>query len=324
MSYIYALYFPKQNAVKIGKADDLKTRLSQLVATWGPISTSKARAWSVEDVFVLGAEKDLHRQFDTYHKDMPEGDGYSEFFEPCVWDHLNHSQFLPISKTKILNKVNQTKALPPKTYQSVTLNVTEHEKEQLLTIYGDTTTMKKHLFNSFNLSLTDAQYDQSQEIKENETIPTLKRDNAILKNQVDYHQSRANSNVDSIRQLTVMKSENFRKLSEKDKTIGQLRNELDCYKNQDLLSDNDKSIIDLQLTISELKERNRQLNSCINELKQRNEHALNTYEKRRQLLKKAYRTMKKAITQLKKIEKKPQQTLANELTDITNDIYLYT
>lgn len=324
MSYIYALYFPKQNAVKIGKADDLITRLSQLVATWGPISTSKARTWSVEDVFVLGAEKDLHRQFEAYHKDMPEGDGYSEFFEPCVWEHLNHSQFLPISKTKILNKVNQTKALPPKTYQSVTLNLTEHEKEQLLTIYGDTTTMKKHLFNSFNLSLTDAQYDQLQEIKENETIATLKRNNAILKNQVDYHQSRANSNVDSIRRLTVMKAENFRKLSEKDKTIGQLRNELDCYKNQDLLSDNDKSIIDLQLTISELKERNRQLNSRINEFKQRNDRALNDYEKRRQLLKKAYRTMKKAVTQLKKIEKKPQQTLANELTDIINDIYLYT
>lgn len=324
MSYIYALYFPKQNAVKIGKADDLITRLSQLVATWGPISTSKARAWSVEDVFVLGAEKDLHRQFDTYHKDMPEGDGYSEFFEPCVWEHLNHSQFLPISKTKILNKVNQTKALPPKTYQSVTLNVTEHEKEQLLTIYGDTTTMKKHLFNSFNLSLTDAQYDQLQEIKENETIATLKRDNAILKNQVDYHQSRANSNVDSIRRLTVMKSENFRKLSEKDKTIGQLSNELNCYKNQGLLSDNDKSIIDLQLTISELKERNNGLERRIRELKQRNDRALNDYEKRRQLLKKAYRTMKKAITQLKKIQKKPQQTLADELTDITNDIYLYT
>lgn len=121
-----------------------------------------------------------------------------------------------------------------------------------------------------------------------------------------------------------MKSENFRKLSEKDKTIGQLRNELDYYKNQDLLSDNDKSIIDLQLTISELKERNRQLNSRINELKQRNDRALNDYEKRRQLLKKAYRTMKKAITQLKKIQKKPQQRLADELTDITNDIYLYT
>lgn len=324
MSYIYALYFPKQNAVKIGKADDLITRLSQLVATWGPISTSKARAWSVEDVFVLGAEKDLHRQFDTYHKDMPEGDGYSEFFEPCVWEHLNHSQFLPISKTKILNKVNQTKALPPKTYQSVTLNLTEHEKEQLLTIYGDTTTMKKHLFNSFNLSLTDAQYDQLQEIKENETIATLKRNNAILKNQVDYHQSRANSNVDSIRRLTVMKSENFRKLSEKDKTIGQLRNELDCYKNQDLLSDNDKSIIDLQLTISELKERNNGLERRIRELKQRNDRALNDYEERRQLLKKAYRTMKKAITQLKKLQTKPHQRLADELTNITDDIYLYT
>ena len=82
MSYIYAVYFPQLKAVKIGKADELKTRLSQLVATWGPIS--KARAWCVEDIFVLGAEKDLHRKFEAYHKDMPEGDGYSEFFEPDV------------------------------------------------------------------------------------------------------------------------------------------------------------------------------------------------------------------------------------------------
>lgn len=317
MSYIYALYFPKQNAVKIGKADNLKTRLSQLVATWGPISTSKARAWSVEDVFVLGAERNLHQQFEAYHKDMPEGDGYSEFFEPCVWEHLNHSQFLPISKTKILYKVNQTKALAPKTYQSITLNVTEHEKEQLLAIYGDTTTIKKHLFESVNLSLTDAQYDQLQEIKENETIAALKRDNAILKNQVT-------NTVDTNRRLTVMKSENFRKLSEKDKTIGQLSNELNCYKNQGLLSDNDKSTIKLQLTISELKEENKRLNGRIRELKQRNERALDTYEKRRQLLKKAYRTMKKAVTQLKKLQTKPHQTLANELTEIINDIYLYT
>lgn len=317
MSYIYALYFPKQKAVKIGKADNLTTRLSQLVATWGPISTSKARAWSVEDTFVLGAEKDLHRQFDTYHKDMPEGDGYSEFFEPCIWEHLNYSQFLPISKTKILYKVNQTKALAPKTYQSVTLNVTEHEKEQLLTIYGDTATIKKHLFESVNLSLTNEQYNQLQAIKENEAIATLKRDNAILKNQVT-------NTVDTNRQLTVMKSENFRKLSEKDKTIGQLSNELNCYKNQGLLSDNDKSTIKLQLTISELKEENKRLNGRIRELKQRNERALDTYEKRRQLLKKAYRTMKKAVTQLKKLQTKPHQTLANELIEIINDIYLYT
>lgn len=317
MSYIYALYFPKQKAVKIGKADNLTTRLSQLVATWGPISTSKARAWSVEDTFVLGAERDLHQQFDTYHKDMPEGDGYSEFFDPCIWDQLNHSQFLPISKTKILYKVNQTKALAPKTYQSVTLNVTEHEKEQLLTIYGDTATIKKHLFESVNLSLTNEQYNQLQTIKENEAIATLKRDNAILKNQVT-------NTVDTNRRLTVMKSENFRKLSEKDKTIGQLSNELNCYKNQGLLSDNDKFTIKLQLTISELKEENKRLNGRIRELKQRNERALDTYEKRRQLFKKAYRTMKKAVTQLKKLQTKPHQTLANELTEIINDIYLYT
>lgn len=121
-----------------------------------------------------------------------------------------------------------------------------------------------------------------------------------------------------------MKAENFRKLSEKDKTIGQLSSELNCYKNQGLLSDNDKSTIKLQLIVSELKKENKQLRSHIRELKQRNERASNTYEKRRQLLKKAYRTMKKAITQLKKIQTKPHQTLAKELTDIINDIYLYT
>lgn len=195
--------------------------------------------------------------------------------------------------------------------------MTEHEKEQLLAIYGDTTTIKKHLFESVNLSLTNEQYNQLQAIKENEAIATLKRDNAILKNQVT-------NTVDTNRRLTVMKSENFRKLSEKDKTIGQLSNELNCYKNQGLLSDNDKSTIKLQLTISELKEENKRLNGRIRELKQRNERALDTYEKRRQLLKKAYRTMKKAVTQLKKLQTKPHQTLANELTEIINDIYLYT
>lgn len=324
MSYIYALYFPQKNAVKIGKADDLKVRLSQLVATWGPISTAKARAWSVEDIFVLGAEKDLHHKFETFRKDMPEGDGYSEFFEPSIWEHLDQSKFLPISKTKILNDVNQTKALAPKTYQSITLNVTEHEKEKLLTIYGDTTAIKNYLLQSFDLSLTNAQYEQLNDIKEKESIANLKRENDVLKNQMNYHQSRANSNTDKINSLTITKSNNVRKLSEKEKEIYQLHKELDCYKNQHLLSSEEQSVIELQLTLSELQVQNKQLASRVRELNQRNEQALETYEKRRQLLKKAYRTMKKVVTQLKKSKTKPHQRLVSELTDIINDVHPWT
>ena len=49
MSYIYALYFIEQKAVKIGKADDLLNRLSDLVATWGNIDPYRAKAWEIDE-----------------------------------------------------------------------------------------------------------------------------------------------------------------------------------------------------------------------------------------------------------------------------------
>lgn len=321
MSYIYAVYFPQLKAVKIGKADELKTRLSQLVATWGHIS--KARAWCVEDIFVLGAEKDLHRKFEAYHKDMPEGDGYSEFFEPDVWKQLDQSQFLPISKTKILNDVNQTKALAPKTYQSVTLNVTEYEKEQLLTVYGNTTEMKKYLLEPIDLSMINTQYGQLRDIKEKEYVTNLKREKDILKNQVGYHQSRANDNANKVNTLSVTKSVNIRKLSKQQEEIYQLKRELDIYKNHHVLSDNEQSVIELQLALSELQEQNKQLKNRVRELNQRNDQTLETSDKRRRLLKKARQTMKKTVTQLKNHKQKPYKMLVDELTDIIDDTYSY-
>ena len=66
MSYIYALYFDKLNAVKIGKADDLESRLSELVSVWGKIK--KGRAHKVDDIFVLKYEKELHNSFSKFKK----------------------------------------------------------------------------------------------------------------------------------------------------------------------------------------------------------------------------------------------------------------
>lgn len=68
MSYIYALYFDKLNAVKIGKADDLENRLTELVSVWGKIK--KGRAHKVDDIFVLKYEKELHNSFSKFKKNF--------------------------------------------------------------------------------------------------------------------------------------------------------------------------------------------------------------------------------------------------------------
>ena len=63
MSYIYALYFTEQKAVKIGKANDLCSRLSDLVSTWGNIDPYRAKALeNVQQLFV-GAEQELHNKY---------------------------------------------------------------------------------------------------------------------------------------------------------------------------------------------------------------------------------------------------------------------
>ena len=98
MSYIYALYFVEQNAVKIGKANDLFTRWSDLVSTWGNIDPYRAKAWELDELLVLGGEKQLHNEFQQYQKPMPEGDGSTEFFEPNVWELLSPSPKHALSK----------------------------------------------------------------------------------------------------------------------------------------------------------------------------------------------------------------------------------
>mgnify|MGYP001737082533 CR=1 FL=1 len=245
---------------------------------------------------------------------------YAVLFDPYA---LNITVLAVTRGETLINDVNQTKALTPKTYQSVTLNVTEHEKEQLLTVYGDTTAMKKYLLDSFDLLLTDAQYEQLTSAKEKECIANLKREKDILKNQVGYHQSRANDNANKVNTLSITKSVNVRKLSKQQEEIYQLKRELDIYKNQHVLSDNEQSIIKLQLALSELQEQNKQLKNHVRELNQRNDQTLETSDKRRRLLKKARQTMKKTITQLKNHKQKPYKILVDELTDVIDDTYLY-
>lgn len=115
MSYIYALYFVEPKAVKVGKANNLINRLSDLVSTWGNIDPYRAKAWEIDEQLVIGREQQLHNKYKKYQKQMPNGDGSTEFFEPEIWELLGDN-FVPISKTLVIDKVNRTAKQKPKTH----------------------------------------------------------------------------------------------------------------------------------------------------------------------------------------------------------------
>lgn len=81
-SFLYILAFPEMNAIKIGKANDIANRYSQLKGCWGDADLKNSYSIKLEssDVFVI--EKALHTVFKKWHiKDLPNRDGYTEFFE---------------------------------------------------------------------------------------------------------------------------------------------------------------------------------------------------------------------------------------------------
>lgn len=183
MSYIYALYFIEQKAVKIGKANDLCSRLSDLVSTWGNIDPYRAKAWEIDEQLVVGGEQQLHNKYKKYHKQMPEGDGSTEFFEPIIWELLNDN-FVPISKTRVIDKVNRTNKQKPKKNTNLMLSLSPEEKAQLFVLYGSTAGIKTELLNNIAIQLSDDKLKKLHELESTKTIESLERENIELKRQL--------------------------------------------------------------------------------------------------------------------------------------------
>lgn len=183
MSYIYALYFIEQKAVKIGKANDLCSRLSDLVSAWGNIDPYRAKAWEIDEQLVVGGEQQLHNKYKKYHKQMPEGDGSTEFFEPIIWELLNDN-FVPISKTRVIDKVNRTNKQKPKKNTNLMLSLSPEEKEQLFVLYGSTIGIKTELLNNIAIQLSDDKLKKLHELESIKTIESLERENIELKRQL--------------------------------------------------------------------------------------------------------------------------------------------
>ena len=315
MSYIYALYFVEQNAVKIGKANDLFTRLSDLVSTWGNIDPYRAKAWELDELLVLGGEKQLHNEFQQYQKQMPEGDGSTEFFEPDVWELLNDN-FVPISKTRVIDKVNSTNRQAPKDRTRITLKLFPEEAKQLSVLYGSNEGIKDALLHNLKVQLSDDRLEQLQELENAKTIVSLEREIIELKRQLAT--SREQHQI--ARKGHISYKLGAAKMTEKYETV---KAQLKAFLNEPADVQN-KIVTRHILSVNQkLSEENMSLSGALHGIRRQRDRHVQGMADAHKHLRKARRLLKRAVTLLSPLKQtKPIRTLISEIEQFLIDIEL--
>lgn len=80
VSNLYMLIFPKVNAYKIGKADDIQKRLVQLRRFWGDPDYSESYRLQLPSGAARHVEKGLHHMLHEHEASPGSGDGHTELF----------------------------------------------------------------------------------------------------------------------------------------------------------------------------------------------------------------------------------------------------
>lgn len=313
MSYIYALYFIEQKAVKIGKANDLTNRLSDLVAAWGNIDPYRAKAWEMDEQLVVGGEQQLHNIYKKYHKSMPEGDGSTEFFEPEVWELLSDN-FVPISKTRVIDKVNCTNKQQRKAHTRIVLNLFPEEAEQLLVLYKSTEGIKQELLNNIAIQLSDDELIKLHELENAKTVESLERENIELK-----------------RQLAISREQHQNAIKERDSQKRRANKAVDKYTaintefNEFLNEPTDvqnKIIKEHLLSIKQdLIERNTSLRSQVYGAQGSRDYYMREMTIARRHVRTARRLLKRAVTLVSSLTPtKPTKTQKKSIKKFTSDI----
>lgn len=99
MELVYFLFFPKVNAVKIGISKNFPERLKQLEGEWGNIDKEKSYYSEIKNP--IKYEQLIHLFFKDFKKEMPCGDGYTEFFETEVLNIIQNIDFFPLKLSNI-------------------------------------------------------------------------------------------------------------------------------------------------------------------------------------------------------------------------------
>lgn len=315
MSYIYALYFVEQNAVKIGKANDLFTRLSDLVSTWGNIDPHRAKAWELDELLVLGGEKQLHNEFQEYQKQMPEGDGSTEFFEPDVWELLNDN-FMPISKTRVIDKVNSTNRQAPKAHTRITLKLFPEEAKQLSVLYGSNEGIKDALLHNLKIQLSDDKMKNLQELENAKTIVSLEREIIDLKRQLaisrEQHQIARRGHLSH----RLRADEAVAEYKAVNAQLKRFLNEPTDVQNQIIK----QHLLGVE---QELREQNASLSGELRTVRRQRDYHVQEMTDAHKHLRKARRLLKRAMTLLSPLKQtKPIRTLISEIEQFLIDIEL--
>lgn len=241
MSNIYILHFPEQKAIKIGKADNLQERLSDLVKIWGPIDNKCAYAIPVDPLIVINYEKQIHEKFSKFKLTMPYGDGYQEFFKTDVLKHLDYSKLIPISKTAIskINKHKQQKQI--NRVHKINIKLTSDEFEFLLNKYNlsaheITDHIRKSLLNEQKLEqnsdylhlkkLYQQQTKEKNRLSQNLYNQYKRQDKQAKQFNQTIYNLKQNSNIAMFNEIEALKSEN-KKLTNDLQRVREQRNRLE-------------------------------------------------------------------------------------------------
>ena len=307
MSYIYAIHFIEQDAVKIGKADDLKERLSDLVSIWGKIDKNKARAMKIDDIFVINYEKELHKKYENYKKPMPFGDGYTEFFNCEVWSEIDKDKFLPISNTKIIEKANNTKVKNQnnKRKKSISISLSDEEYKTLEILYQkDNNEMRNKLLSGFDLS-DQNQINQIKSLLYDNTIKELEYKNERLEQELIFRTERHHYFKKQYHLMRVNCNNQTKKIKIYADKISELEDIIKYSKiDKDQIKDIDKQ---------KIMEENAILLKEIKKLKNINLQNKNRIREVYRDLKESKRLLKRVLTQFKKDS--PSKSVIKELNN---------
>lgn len=80
LTHLYILVFPEKEVIKIGKADEIHTRIQSLRRWWGEVDYEASYYLSIPTEIVFSLEKSLHFLLGKYSVAFDEGDGRTELF----------------------------------------------------------------------------------------------------------------------------------------------------------------------------------------------------------------------------------------------------
>ena len=90
---LYVLIFNEFDAIKIGKTDDIASRVNTLKKYWGEPNYSESYVLEVDYDKIFSLEKALHSILKAFSKDFGSGDGKTEMFDKKALEYaLAHLQ----------------------------------------------------------------------------------------------------------------------------------------------------------------------------------------------------------------------------------------